>query len=94
MTDQGAAPLQHAEMAGVTKCALSVIAEVLPDDGHGHLTKIDIRRGWGNVLNIRLHTTMPRTEAGQRFGDQLRNAMSQALGDERLSVEIVWGAVG
>jgi hypothetical protein len=30
----------------VTKSVLSALAQVLPDDGHNHLTKLDIRRGW------------------------------------------------
>jgi hypothetical protein len=38
----------------VTKSVLSALAQVLPDDGHNHLTKLDIRRGWGDVLHVRL----------------------------------------
>ena len=76
----------------MTKRVLSAIAQVLPDDGHNYLTKVDIRRGWGNVLNVQLHTTMPRTEGGREFGQKLRNAIGEALGEERHFVEIVWGA--
>jgi hypothetical protein len=78
----------------VTKSVLSAIAQVLPDDGHNYLTKLDIRRGWGDVLHVRLHTTVPPSAAGREFGDRLRDAIGQALGDERHSVVIVWGAIG
>jgi tryptophan synthase beta subunit len=76
----------------MTKRVLTAIAEVLPDDGHAYLAKVDIRRGWGNVLNVRLHTTMRPTEAGRELGERLRDAVDQALEDERHLVEIVWSA--
>jgi hypothetical protein len=78
----------------MTKRVLAAIAEVLPDDGHNYLTKLEIRHGWGDILNVQLHTTMPRSETGRQFGDQLRDAIGNALGDERHHVEIVWGAGG
>jgi RNA binding exosome subunit len=76
----------------MTKRVLSAIAQALPDDGHNFLTKLVIRRGWGNVLNIQLHTTMPQSEVGREFGEQLRDAIDEVLRDERHLVEIVWGA--
>jgi hypothetical protein len=78
----------------MTKRVVSAIAQVLPDDGRDYLTKLDIRRGWGNVLNVRLHTTLPPSEAGRELGDQLRAAIAEALQDERHHVEIVWGTTG
>lgn len=78
---------------GVTKRVLSAIAQVVPDDGQTHLTRIDIRPGWGNILNVRLHTPMARSAAGQEFGAKVREAVDHALGDERHSVEIVWDAI-
>jgi hypothetical protein len=75
----------------MTKRVLSAIVQALPDDGHNYLTKVDIRRGWGDVLNVQLHTTMPPT-AGRELGEKLRDAINEALRDERHFVEIVWGA--
>jgi hypothetical protein len=77
---------------GTTKRVLSAIAQVLPDDGHNYLTNLDIRRGWGTVLNVQLHTPLPRSEAGRAFGNLLRDAIDEVLGDERHHIEIVWGA--
>jgi hypothetical protein len=76
----------------MTRRVLSAIAQVLPDDDHHYLTKVDIRRGWGDVLNVRLHTTMTRTEGGRELGQKLRDAVGEALEHERHLVEIVWGA--
>ncbi len=78
----------------MTKRVLSAIAQVLPDDGHHYLTKVDVRRGWGDVLNVQLYTTMPRTEDGRGIGEKLRDAIDEALRDERHFVEIVWGGSG
>jgi hypothetical protein len=76
----------------MTKRVFEAIAQVLPDDGHNYLTKVDVRRGWGDILNVRLHTTMPRNEGGRELGERLRSAIGEALGDERHFVEMVWGA--
>jgi hypothetical protein len=78
----------------MTKRVLSAIAQVLPDDGRDYLTKVDIRRGWGDVLNVQLHTAMPCSEVGRELGEKLRDAVGEALRDERHVVEIVWGARG
>jgi hypothetical protein len=76
----------------MTKRVFSAIAQVLPDDGCHYLTKVAIRRGWGDVLNVQLHTTMPRTETGRALGERIRDAIDEALRDERHFVEIVWEA--
>jgi hypothetical protein len=71
----------------VTKRILEAIAEVLPDDGHHHISRLDVRRGWGNILNIRIHAT---TTAGEGLKVKLREAIEKAVGDQRHSIEIVW----
>ena len=78
----------------MTKRVLTAVPQVLPDEGPDHLTRLDIRRGWGDVLNVRIHTTMSRSTAGREFAAKLREAIDDALGDERHAVEIVWGAIG
>lgn len=93
MPDEICTP-ESAGFAGMTKRVLTAIAKVLPDDDQNYLTKLEIRRGWGNIFNVQLHTTMPQSEAGREFGDELRLAIGEALGDERHHVEIVWGASG
>src|ERR1035441_575940 len=43
----------RARGVGMTKRVLTAVAQVLPDEGPDHLTRLDIRRGWGDVLNVR-----------------------------------------
>ena len=41
---------------GAVRRVLDALGQVLPEEGYGHLTRLDIRHGWGNVLNIRLYS--------------------------------------
>ena len=77
----------------MTRRVLAAVAEVLPDDGCNHLARLDIRHGWGNTLNVRLYTTMHQSEFGREFGTKLREAVADALEDERHTVEIVWDSL-
>ena len=85
---------EDAGRAEEMKRALTAIAEGLPDLDHNYLTKVDISRGWGDILNVRLHTTLPHSEAWRGFGDQVRSALDETLADERHHVEIVSSARG
>ena len=78
----------------MTRRVLAAVAQVLPDDGQNHLTRLDIHHGWGDTLNVRLHTTMPQSAIGREFGVKLREAVDGALIDQRHTVEIVWDALG
>jgi len=75
----------------MTKKVLAAIAEVLPDNGHHHISRLDVRRGWGDILNIRLHAT---TADGEGLEARLREAIEKAVGDQRHSIEIVWSPPG
>jgi hypothetical protein len=79
---------------GMTKGVLAAIAEVLPDDGRNHIARLDVRRGWGNILNIRLYATASPATGGRELETKLRRAINAAMGDERHSIEFVWGAPG
>lgn len=78
----------------VTKRVLAAVAQVLPDDGQNHLPKLEIWQGWGHILSIRLYTTMSQSTAGREFAAKLREAIAEALGNQRHTVEIVWDAQG
>jgi hypothetical protein len=78
----------------VTRRVLAALAQVLPDDGCNHLTRLDFHHGWGDTLNVRLHTTMPPSEIGRELGAKLREAVDNALIGQRHTVDIVWDALG
>jgi hypothetical protein len=82
-------PSDEERCALVMKRVLFAIAELLPDGDQSYLTKVDISRGWGDVVNIRLHTALPHSETRRGFTEKVRNAMSEILEDERHRVEIV-----
>lgn len=69
----------------MTKRILAAIAEVAPDDGHNHISRLDVRRG--GILNIRVHAAKT---AGEGLRVKLRQAIENAVGDQRHSIEIVW----
>lgn len=73
-----------------TKRLLIALAHALPDEGSSHLTGFNLHTGWGDILNVRLHTAMQRTSVGMEFGTELRQAVSEVLGQQRHAVEIVW----
>ena len=82
--------LDQAEGVGAVRRVLDALGRVLPEEGYGHLTGLDIRQGWGNVLKIRLYTPLD----GEEFGARVRRVVDDALGAERHVVEIVWDEKG
>jgi hypothetical protein len=84
--------LDQAVGAGAVRRVLDALGQVLPEEGYGHLTGLDIRKGWGNVLKIRLYTPLSQTKDGEEFGARVRRVVDDALGAERHVVEIVWDA--
>jgi hypothetical protein len=59
---------------------LTVLAQTVPNEGPSHLTGFDIYRSWRNIINVRLHTNMLPTTDGRAISDELRQAVSEALG--------------
>ena len=72
------------------KRLLLAIAEALPEHGPSHVRSIEFRHGWGDILNVRLHTPLAPTPEGRSIAAQLKAAVSDVLADQRHAVEIVW----
>ena len=81
--------LDQAVGAGAVR-RVDALGQVLPEEGYGHLTGLDIRKGWGNMLKIRLCTPLSQAKDGEEFGARVRRVVDDALGAERHVVEIVW----
>jgi hypothetical protein len=79
---------------GAVRRVLDALGQVLPEEGYGHLRRLDIRHGWGNVLNIRLYSHLSPTPDRQEFAATVRRVIDDALGAERHVIEIVWDAKG
>ncbi|MGP0031507.1 MAG: hypothetical protein ACLPVF_13495 [Acidimicrobiales bacterium] len=75
----------------LAKNLLIALAQSLPDEGPSPLSGVHMQRGWGDVVNVRLHTTVAPTPDGRVIGVELSQAVSRALQGQRHAVDIVWG---
>jgi hypothetical protein len=70
------------------KQVLQAVAGSLPDDGENVLTKLELYEGWGDILVVRLHVA---DRAGDRgLAKRVRESVTDAVGERRHQVEIVW----
>jgi hypothetical protein len=70
--------------AEVTKRVLQALGDAHPDDGDFAVTRVDIDRGWGGVVNV---TTFAAFHPGDG-GRALRDSVEQSLGAERFHVRL------
>ncbi len=79
--------------AELAKRALQAIADAHPDEGHFAVRQVEIRRGWGNLLNVTIHADArgPAPDRGtlSAEGRAIRKAVEHALGPERSRVTVV-----
>ena len=67
--------------ATVTKRVLGAVADTHPEGGDFAVTRVDIHRGWGGVVNVTIFGLDPaRPCCG---GRELREAVERSLGSER-----------
>lgn len=77
----------------VAKRVLAAVADALPDEGDGVLTRLELRDSWGGSVLVRVHSMLLRTDDEQLHA-RVGSAVAQALGDRRHVVEVVWGSAG
>ncbi len=70
--------------AAVTKRILRAIAEAHPDDSDFEISRIEIRRGWGDIVNVTIHGG----HDPQGHGRPIREAVERALEPQRHSVRL------
>ena len=83
--------------AHVTKRVLQAIAESHPEDGDFAVRRVDISRGWGDLVNVTIHAEADRSEGGaggtthrrSGHGRLLREAVERALAPERCRVSLL-----
>jgi len=79
----------------LSKRILQALADALPEDGPNNLmSRIELRRGWGDAINIDIYPgTDPQAATGRRQIEQgLRASVDRALGPQRHSLQVHWGA--
>jgi hypothetical protein len=73
--------------AGIVKRVLQAVADAHPDEGAFAVTRLDISRGWGNLVNVTIYAAVnPARSAGHARA--IRDAVEGALGTERFHVRL------
>jgi len=65
---------------------LQALADAHPDGGDFAVTRVDIHRGWGGVVNVTIFGLNPASPQGN--GRELRAAWERSLGSERFRVRL------
>ena len=77
----------------VVKRVFQAIAAAHPEEGHFTVHRVDIRRGWGNLLNVTIHADAGGTASDSATlsaaGQAIRKSVEHALGPERSRVSLV-----
>ena len=69
----------------VTKRVLQALADAHPDGGDFSVTRVDIHRGWGDIVYVTIFGVDP---AGPCGGREVREAVERSLGAERFRVRL------
>ena len=84
--------------AFLSKRVLQAIAESHPDDGDFAVRRVDISRGWGDLVNVTIHAEADRSrvhDAGatarrrSSHAHLVREAVERALAPERCRVSLL-----
>lgn len=70
---------------------LRAVANALPAGVDLGAARVDVRHGWGDILQIRLHAT-PTGEGDDAgyLAEKVRESVATELGDRRHRLEVVW----
>lgn len=71
----------------VSKQVLRALADAHPEGGRFVVTKVEIHRGWGDLINVTIFAGPDRDKTG-RHGRDVRDAVEHALGVERFRVRL------
>ncbi len=75
-----------------TDLVRQAVARALSSVGGDVVTRVEVRRGWGDALHVRIHSRLPRG-ADVELGRRLRATVDEVV-PGRHTVEIVWASSG
>ena len=78
--------------SGIAKQVFHALADALPDDGWSLISSLKLRRGWGDIVEVRIHTPLSLRQREEMAS--LKLAIEDALDGQRHRVEIVWDSFG
>lgn len=73
--------------AALSKRVLQAVVDAHPDDGSFAVTRVDIKRGWGNLVNVTIHVGR-HDDCAVGHARAVRDAVERALGTERFRVRL------
>ena len=79
----------ESDLADRVKGALTA---VLPDDGFELVNEVDVRRGWGDVYFVDVHSGLRYTDAHPKLKWMVHTVVDSVMPDVRHSVKIVWAS--
>jgi hypothetical protein len=78
--------------ARTSKRVLQAVANTLHEDGPSVVSALKLQSGWGDIVNVRIHTPLSLRQREELAPFQA--AIEQALADQRHRVEIIWESFG
>jgi hypothetical protein len=73
----------------ITRRVLTGLAEALPEEGRNLITRVDIKRGWGETVMVRVYSGALGGQPSE-LKAIFKAAIDEVLGDERHDVQVVW----
>ena len=73
--------------AKLVKRVLEAVADAHPEEGSFAITRVDISRGWGDLINVTLHSVRVPSHHATHARD-IREAIERARGTERVRVRL------
>jgi hypothetical protein len=74
----------------VTRRVLAALAKALPDEGRNLITRVEITKGWGDAIHVRIFSGASRTSEPMELRGIFTEAIDEALRDERHLVSLEW----
>jgi hypothetical protein len=78
--------------AGTSKRVFQAVANALHEDGPSLVSALKLRSGWGDVVDVRIHTPLSLRQREELA--PVETAIDEALVGRRHRVEIVWESFG
>ena len=69
---------------------LAALTEAFSGAGLRLVTQVEVRRGWGDIHIVSVHTGLSRAGASPAFGQTTQRVVDAVLDGERHLVEIRW----
>ncbi len=69
---------------------LGALTEALSGAGFRLVNEVEVRRGWGDIYLVAVHTGLSRADGSPAFGQTIHEVVDTVLAGERYLVEIRW----